>query len=458
MKLISTNPSRNYEKIGEVKISSMREIEGKVKSARNVQEEWQNIGVKNRIKYLKKVYGAFDKNRKKISEIACKEMGFPISQQEMFDLGDGFNYFKWYLENREKCLKEEVTFENKNEIHTIHFEPIGVAAVIQPWNFPFCQWVWGVVPALVAGNTVVFKHSEEVPLCGKLIQEIIDSCKLPKGVFSEVYGDGKVGEILINQDVDLVSFTGSAKVGKHVYEICGKKFIKAVIELGGSAPGIIFEDADIEKSIEHVYGVRFTNCGQACDGLKRLIVHEKVFGKVVRKLKEVLESKVIGDPLDTKTDFGPLVAKRQQRLIISQVKDAEEKGAKVIKGGEVPLKLKGAYYEPTILTNITRNMRVWNEEVFGPVLPVISFKTEKDAAKLVNDTKYGLGSYVYTKDLNKAQRIASQIKTGMVSINGTNYVCPFNPFGGYKNSGIGREHSKYGLYELCQMKVVARNR
>jgi len=454
-KLISTNPANNYSFLGEVEVSSESEIREKVALARKSLENWRVIGVKKRTKLLQKVYNALYQKRKEISQLACREMGFPISQQKMFDLGDGFAYFEWYLKNAEKYLSPEITFENKEEVHKVYFEPIGVAAVIQPWNFPFCQWSWAVVPNLIAGNTVVFKHSEEVPLTGRLLEEIIDSCGLPDGVFSEVYGDGKVGELLTEQKIDLIVFTGSCKTGRLVYEKAAKKFIKALLELGGSAPGIIFDDTDIDSAVEHVYDARFTNNGQACDGLKRLIVHESKFGQVVEKLKQTLETKVIGNPLDPKTDFGPLVAKRQQDLIISQVEDAKAKGAKVIIGGAVPDKLKGAFYKPTILTDISTEMRVWTEEVFGPVLPVISFKTEKEAIKLANDTQYGLGSYVYTKNLKKAERVGSEIKAGMVSVNGTNYVCPFNPFGGYKKSGIGREHGRYGLHDLCQIKVIA---
>ena len=454
-KLISTNPSQNFSKIGGVKVSSSKEISDKVKKAGVMTQKWANTYLKERVTILKNVYKALFKRKDEISKLASTEMGFPIKEQKMFDMGDGFYYFKWYLDNAIKLLSPEVTFQNNKEAHKIYYEPYGVAAVIQPWNFPFCQWSWSVVPNLVAGNTVVFKHSEECPLTGKLLEEIINKTDLPKGVFNEVYGDGKVGEALLEQEIDLICFTGSAKVGKKIYKIASKKFVKVLLELGGSAPGIVFPDADLEESIEHIFAVRFTNNGQACDGLKRLIVHPKISNDVVELLKRTLEEKKIGNPLDENTDFGPLVAKRQQRLVASQVRDAIKKGAKVITVGKIPRKLKGAYFQPTILTNIKRNMRVWKEEVFGPVLPIIPFKSEKEAVELANDTEYGLGGYVYTKDLEKAQRVSSKLKTGMVSINGTNYVHPFNPFGGYNMSGIGREHGKHGLQELTQIKVIS---
>ena len=455
-KISSTNPAKNFSKIGSVKISTKKEVERKVQMARKAQPEWQNIGVTQRVKLLRKVYNALYSKRKEISKLTCQEMGFPITEQEMFDMGDGFDFFDWYLRNAEKHLTPETTFESKTEIHKEYLEPLGVVAVIQPWNFPFCQWSWGVVPNLVVGNTVVFKHSEEVPLTGKLIEDIILSCNLPEGVFSEVYGH--VGEILTDQDIDMIAFTGSCKVGKIIYEKVAKKFIKVLLELGGSAPGVVFEDVDIDSTAEAIFGGRFTNNGQACDGLKRLIVHESIYDQMVQKLKSIAESKKMGDPLDKKTDLGPLANQKQLDLIISQVKDAITKRAKIVTGGKVPKNLSGAYFEPTILTNIKPNMRVWKEEVFGPVLPIVSFKTEEEAIKLANDTDFGLGSYVFSKDSKRAERVSKQIKAGNVSVNGTNYVCPFNSFGGYKTSGIGREHGRYGFYDLCQVKVIAMNK
>jgi len=456
-KLNSYNPSNN-KLIGSVDISTEKEIQQKVKLARNAFAIWGNISVKERINYLKKIYKEIENRKDEISNLVSTEMGFPIRDQKLFDIGDGQNYFNWYLENSEKILEPEITFENNLEKHQVYYEPYGVAAVIQPWNFPFCQWSWSVVPNLIAGNTVVFKHSEECPLSGKLIEEIISSTDLPTGVFNEIYGDGKVGEILTDQNIDLIVFTGSYKVGQKIYEKAASKFIKAILELGGSAPGIIFSDTDIDSVVESVYALRFTNCGQACDGLKRLIVHESIFDQVVDKLKTLVESKIIGDPLDENCDLGPLVAKRQLDLIEAQIEDAITKEAKIITEVKIPSNLTGSYFQPTLLTNIKKEMRVWTEEVFGPVLPIISFKSEEEAIKLANDTQYGLGGYVFSKDLEKAQRVAKQIKTGMVSVNGTNYVCPHNPFGGYKHSGIGREHGHFGLQELSQLKVIARNK
>ena len=449
-KLISINPT-NYKKLGEVEVSTKKEIKDKVKKAKDSQSGWGNLSVSDRVRYLTKVFDALKKHKEELGDLATKEMGMPKSMRDLIDVDAGLEYFHWYLENAEKYLSSEVTSKDESMTHTVYYESTGVSAVIVPWNFPVCNFVWGVIPNLLAGNAVVFKHSEECPLSGKRIEELIKTCGLPDGVFNEVYGGGDVGDYLVHQDIDMICFTGSTKIGKYLYKVAAEKMIKIVLELGGSAPGIVFEDADLSTVVESVFFNRFVNSGQICDGLKRLIVHKNRFNEVVSKLKELLESKKVGDPSDQSTDLGPLVAKRQLILLEDQVADALKKGAKVVTGGRSP---QTNFYQPTILTNIKSSMRVWNEEVFGPVLPVVSFQTEEEAIKLANDTKYGLGGYVFTKDLRRAQKVASQIKTGMVAINSGMYLFPFNPFGGVKESGLGREHGKYGLHDLCQIKVI----
>jgi len=452
--LISTNPAKNYKKIGSVKISTLEEIKRKVKEANKAKEGWKELGAIERVRRLRPLYRDFLKRKKEIALLTCKEIGKPITEA-LDDVVWDDGYFQEFLENGPKYLQDEITCKDKTSIHKIVYEPYGTAAVIVPWNFPFANFLWGVIPTLLAGNTVVFKHSEECPLIGKLVVEMMDRLKLPKGIFSEVYGDGKVGEALVNQDIDFIWFTGSSAVGKKLYEIAGKKFIPSVMELGGSNPIAVFNDVNIDEFIEKIYSKRFMNCGQVCDALKRLIVHEAIFDKLVEKLKKRLEKVIVGDPEDTKTQIGSLVAKRQLDLLKSQVTEAIKKGARVVIGGKSPKDLKGAYYLPTILTKIKRNMRVWKEEVFGPVLPVVPFKTEKEAIELANDTKYGLGAEVYSQDKERALRVALKIKAGCININKGSHWQACNPFGGYKESGMGREHGKIGWQHLCQAKVIS---
>ena len=453
-KLISTNPAKNYQVLGSVNISSPQEIKQKVVVANKAKTLWKELGVSKRIKMLQPLYDEFVKRKKDIALLTTREIGNPINDV-LADLAWDQSYFKWFLDNGEKYLADEITFKDSKQTHKIIYDPIGLAAVIVPWNFPWSNFLWGVIPNLIAGNTVVFKHSEECSLSGKLFEEMVKKINLPQGVFSEVYGAGDVGEYLVHQDIDLIWFTGSSKIGKRLYEIAGKKFVKAVLEMGGSNPAIIFEDVDINEIIDKIYIKRFMNCGQVCDALKRLIVHKSLFNQVVNKLKKMAESKIIGDPENTKTQMGPLVAKRQLELLESQIADALKKGAKVITGGKKPKNLEGAYYLPTILTHIKKDMRVWTEEVFGPVLVVVPFNSEEEAIKLANDTSYGLGAQIYTKNKNLTQRVAAKIEAGAIDVNLSSHWLACNPFGGYKDSGMGREHGAYGFRELCQIKVIA---
>lgn len=452
-KLISTNPGKNYEVVGEVEVSSKEEIREKVKKSYLAKQKWQELGVEGRVKLLRKLSEEIKKRAEDLALITTKEMGMTITASRS-EVTDALRYFNWYLDNASEYLSEEVIYEDDKILHKVFKEPIGVAAVIVPWNYPLSNFVWGAGQNLIVGNTVVLKHSEECPLTGKLIEQIISKV-LPDGVFSEVYGDGKIGDLLVHQDINLICFTGSTQTGKLLYKIGAEKFIKVILECGGSAPGIIFKDANLDNGLETVYFNRFSNCGQSCDALKRLIVHKSKSDEILEKLKIYLETKKLGDPEDEDTDIGPLVAKRQLELLESQVEDAISKGAKVIVGGKRPEVLEGAYFEPTILTNITKDMRVWQEEVFGPVLSVVSFETEQEALDLANDTKYGLGAYLFSDDKKQAERVALKIQSGMVSINSASYLQPCSPFGGYKESGLGREHGKYGFEELTQVKLVA---
>ena len=455
-KLKSINPS-NYRILGEVEISGPREVADKVKLANIATKEWGSLELDIRIHLLYKALSEFEERKSEFALLESREMGMPINEA-LVDYDGTLSFARWYLENAKQYLSPETTFESENEIHQVYREPLGVAAVIIPWNYPFLNFIWSSFQSLIAGNTVVLKHSEEIPLCGQLIESVM-SRHLPKGVFSEVYGDGKVGKLLTRQDINLIHFVGSPKTGKFLYETAAKKFIKAVMELGGSAPAVIFEDVDIDTTAKSVCEYRLGNAGQWCDGLKRLLVHESIARQLVEKIAAIFAAKKIGVAEKETTEIGPLVAKRQLDLLAQQVEDAKAKGARVLTGGNsLESKLGGAFHQLTLLVNISDEMRVWKEEVFGPVLPVRTFKTEEEAVQLANDTMYGLGGYVHTQDPEKAARMVSAIKTGMVSVNGTNYTTPWNPFGGYKNSGIGREHGKYGFHEVTQVKVVARNK
>ncbi len=452
-KLISINPS-NKKVLGGIEVSTEKEIKEKITQGHKAKSGWRGLGVEGRAKILRKTIENILRRKEEIASLASQEMGMPITLSRA-DVDDSAHYFNWYLDNAEKYLDPEVIFENEKIKHTILYEPIGVSANIVPWNFPTSNFVWSVGQSLVSGNVVVFKNSEEVPLSGKLVEEIFEESGLPKGIFSEIYGDGEVGKILVNGDIDIICFTGSTNTGKYLYKVAAEKLIRAFLELGGSAPGIFFEDADIDRVLETIFANRFLYSGQICDGLKRLIVHKDVFNKTIEKLLERVRKARVGDALDEKTEIGPLVSQRQLERLEDQVEEAKSKGVKIVAGGKRAADLPGFFYEPTILTDIKPEMKVWKEEVFGPVLPVVTFESEEEAIKIANDTDYGLGSYIYTEDKERARRVAEQIQTGMVSVNNASYLQPCSPFGGCKRSGIGREHGKFGFNELTQVKVIA---
>lgn len=456
-KLISTNPAKNYKTVGYVTISTAVEVARKVAQANLVKANWKDLGLSKRTEYVRAIYQKFMERKEEVISLIVKETGKSLKDAgvEVERYGSAF---KWFLENVESSIRDEITYEDEKTVHKIVYEPSGTAAVIIPWNHPFGMFAWGAIPNLLVGNTVVLKHSEECPLTGKLIEQIISSTNLPKGVFSEVYGDGRVGRMLLSREINLIWFTGSSATGKNIYKVAAQKFVKAILEMGGSNPGIIFADAEVDQFIDKIYSKRYLTCGQTCDALKRLIVHESLFNEVVSKLKIKVEEKKFGDPENKETDIGSLVAKRQVELLEAQVWDAVKKGAKIVTGGKRPLDHKGAYYLPTILTGVSRTMRVWKEETFGPVLVVVPFKTEAEALKLANDTKYGLGSLIFTKDKERAERVASKLESGTVEINSASHWLTCNPFGGYKESGMGREHGKEGFRELCQIKVISSER
>lgn len=454
MKLISTNPSRNYEVIGEVDVTSNEDIIVVVENARNAQKDWEKVKLSQRIDILQDVLNRFRIDTEKLAHISSQEMGMPITEARG-DMTNGMNYFSWYLENASKYLSTEITYQADGEINEVHYMPVGVVASVISWNFPFSIFVWQVIQNLIVGNAVIFKHSEETPLFGKEIERIFQESQMPDGVFIEVFGSKETGEFLMQQDVDMLMFTGSSAVGKKIYKIGAENFKPVLMELGGSAPGIVFEDADLDSTIDSLYIKRFLNCGQCCDGLKRLIVHESRWDETIDKLTDIITSKKLGLSDEEDTDIGPLASKTQVETIERQVNDAIDKGAKVILGGKRPNHLKGAFFEPTLLVNVTSDMAVWHEEVFGPVLPIVSFRTYEEAIALANDTKYGLGGYVFTENKNILKQTIRDVKTGMLAHNSTGYVKPCNPFGGTKASGIGRENGKFGFHDVCQVKIIS---
>jgi succinate-semialdehyde dehydrogenase / glutarate-semialdehyde dehydrogenase len=454
-KIDSTNPA-TFEILGHVEVSSPSDLKNAIAAARAAQPAWQALGVAGRVKELQKLYDVLDKNREEFAQLETNEMGKPISGSRG-SIDWALKQFRWNLKNAEKSLAPETTYEDEKQIHQVHFEPYGVAGVITPWNFPLSNFVMGALQPLLAGNTIVYKLSEEVPLFGQAIDKAWKESQMPKGVFNQVYGAGDVGEQIARGEIDFLHFTGSSAVGRKLYKIAGEQFIPVTLELGGSDAGIVFEDADVDRMIEPIFWAKFINAGQICCGLKRLYVHKSRYQDLVTKLSKFISEQKFGDPSDEKTVIGPLVSERQRKLLAAQVDDAKAKGAEVLIGGKSGAG-KGAYYEPTLLGKVTEDMRAYSEELFGPVLPIAAFESEEEAVKLANNTEYGLSAYVYTKDADRFKRVASKLEAGSISHNGVDYSVPANPFGGYKGSGIGKTCGKIGLQHACRVKVVAQQK
>ncbi len=456
MKLKSINP-HDQSVVGELKISTQQDVKRAVKKAKKAFGPWQALSVAERVEYIKRFRTKVAKNKEKIAKLTTLEMGKPL-QQSLDDVSWELEFLDYYIKKGPEYLADETVYKKGKEHFRVSYEPYGVCACIAPWNFPLSMANSGVIPALIAGNTVILKPSEYTSLSQKIIIDLLQKSRIPDGVANLLIGGGEVGKMLIDEPIDLAWFTGSTKVGQEIYRKCGKKFIKALLEMGGSSPGIIFADANLDLTMDNLYWARFLNCGQVCTAIKRLFVEMPVYRKVVNLFVDKLKTVKVGNPMDKKTDIGPLVSQKQLKLLKEQVADAISKGAKVEIGGKQPEGKefeKGNYFEPTVLTDITTDMRVFTEETFGPVLPIIPFKTEEEAIRLANRTEYGLSAEIYTTDLEKGERVAKQIEAGTVAINTDDFFKPECPFGGYKKSGMGREYGEIGMKEFSQVKLIA---
>lgn len=453
--LISTNPSRNYEEIGRVEASTEAEVRDAIARARAAFPDWAGLCVADRCAQVGSFVEVVKRRRDEIAALIAMETGRPITSAYV-NVDGGIRYLEAYIGMAEKHLSPYVSYETEAEIHRVVREPRGVVAAILPWNYPFMNVAWQCGQSLLSGNTIVYKNSEEDPLFGKLLSELVAESAIPDGVLTVVHGDGGVGAFLVRQNIDMISFTGSTEVGMALTRIAAEKFIPIVTELGGSSPMIVLADAEVtDELVAYIAGRRFKNAGQSCDAVKRLIVHKSLFDGLSEKLAALVRTWKIGDALDEATGIGPLVAERQVAKLEGQVADAVDRGATVHTGGKRPVDLLGAYYEPTILTRVTTDMRVWREETFGPVLPIVSFSTEDEAVVLANDTEYGLGAHIMTADKERFLRLARRIPAGSVSHNMVGYWNPNNPFGGYRHSGMGRTHGPSGFHEATQVKVIS---
>ncbi len=450
----SINPA-TQEVIGTTPETTKEELQHVVTKSKKAFKSWKNIPMKERASYARTLADLLLDKKNEIALLTTREMGKPL-HESLEDIEFEVDFIRWYADNVEKALGETIVKEDATTIYKTQYEPWGVCASIAPWNFPITMASTGITAQLLAGNTVIFKPSENSTLSQKLIVDLFNQTGLPDGVLQCVIGAGDVGAALIDNDIDLVWFTGSTAVGQQIYKKCADKFIKPLLELGGSSPAIVFADCDVEKTVATIKSARYFNSGQVCSSVKRLYVEKSLFDQFVTSLAATIQNPRIGNP-EGDVEFGPLVTKKQLDMLVSQVEDAVQKGATVVVGGKKPTDpslINGNYFLPTLLTNITAEMRVLTEEVFGPVLPVIPFETEQEAIDLANTTPYGLTAEVFTKDIEKAHRVASKIQAGGVSINMDISYNPDSPIGGFKKSGLGREYGIEGFRELAQLKYI----
>lgn len=442
--LQSINPVTE-EILGEVETADRKKVNGAVRAARKAFYSWSLLELEERANLILKLAGELRKNSRDLSVSITSEMGKPITESEE-EIEGTCREIEWFANEGKKFLANETAAEGY-----IEYDPLGVAGIITPWNFPLETPAWSIVPALLAGNTVVWKPSELVPLVSMEIFRIFDSV-LPKGVFNIATGEDATGKYLVDSAVDMICFTGSSEAGKKVASRAGRKLKKAVMELGGSDPFIVLRDADIEKTVAGAVAGRFVNCGQCCTAAKRFYVEKEIADDFAERFVEKTKSLKIGDPLERDTKIGPLVSKAQLQLLERQVNESVNAGAKILCGGSRHGD-KGYFYLPTVM-NARQKMPVVSEETFGPVAPIIPVKNAKEALKLSNDTRYGLGASIWTKDTEKAKIIAKGLQCGIVWINDVNTSNPQYPWGGIKESGFGRSLSKYGMLEFVNIKSV----
>jgi acyl-CoA reductase-like NAD-dependent aldehyde dehydrogenase len=356
-----------------------------------------------------------------------------------------------YADNAEAWLADE-TVNADGKAHKVIFQPLGVILSIMPWNFPFWQALRFAVPTIIAGNVSILKHSNTVPECALAIERTFINAGFPENVFRTILADhSTIAELMASDIVKGVSFTGSTEAGSRIAEQAGKNLKKFVLELGGSDPFIVLEDADIEVAAKNAVLGRTISTGQSCIAAKRFIVSEKVVEEFSARFTELMAGLVVGDPMDINTDIGPLVNVDALFKVENQVKDAKMKGAKILTGG-VHYDGKGYFFAPTVITNTKADMKVVSEEVFAPVAPIIVVKNDAEAITVANSTEFGLGGSVWTHDLERGENVAKQIESGTVFLNNITKSDPRMPFGGIKKSGIGRELGKYGLREFVNVK------
>jgi acyl-CoA reductase-like NAD-dependent aldehyde dehydrogenase len=446
----TVNPATE-EVLDTYEIMTKEQINEKTKKAQQSFSEW-NTDIQKRTDHIHDFAHELRKSKEELAKKVTKEMGKAIKEarSEVEKCAWVMDYF---ADNGRVFVTDEVVNTDARKSAVI-FEPLGVIGSIMPWNFPYWQALRFAAPSLMAGNTIVLKPASATMGCGIEIEKAFDRSGVPDGVFQTIVGDSSIADILIDsEDVNAVTFTGSVPIGGKVAQRATSQIKKCVLELGGSDPFIVCEDADIEKASNGAVKGRFVNNGQSCIASKRFIVVKNIANEFIEKFVQNTEKLKVGDPLSEDTDLGPIVNASGLKTIDSQVKDSVKAGAEILTGGE-QIGSKGYFYKPTILKNVSQSMRVAQEEVFGPAAPIIVAEDEPEAVRLANDSQYGLGASIWTQDLDKADKLSKMVRSGIVTVNNVVISDPRVPFGGVKKSGFGRELSRFGMLEFVNIKSV----
>ncbi len=452
MDIISINPT-NRKQLKKYKAHTAEQTEKKIAQTHAVWLRWRETSFEERAYHLENLADSLQERKDELAKLMALEMGKPLVQG-IAEIEKCIDVCHYYVDNVATHLKDQIVKTEASKSY-VSFQPIGVILAVMPWNFPFWQVFRFLAPALAAGNCGVLKHASNVPGCALAIQELVERAGFPKHVFQTLLiGNTEVNKVIENKYIKAVTLTGSTNAGKKVAEKAGAELKKTVLELGGSDAYIILEDADLAKAAEICVNSRLINSGQSCIAAKRFIVVKSVEKEFTRLFLEQMQQRVMGDPMDAKTHIGPQARVDLRDELHEQVKRSIAKGAKCILGGELPAG-NNAFYPATILTDVKKGMPAYDEELFGPVAAIISAKDEADAIRISNDSVFGLGGAVFTKDKKRGELIAAtQLEAGSCFVNSLVKSDPRLPFGGIKESGYGRELGLFGIHEFVNIKTV----
>lgn len=456
----SINPANKDEVLGEFPLSGKEDVELAVSSAKKAQKDWKRIPAPERGKILFNIAKLMEKEKTKLAETITKEMGKTFNES-LGEVQISIDMVYYSAGEGRRLIGETVPSEKKDKYIIYFREPVGVAGIITPWNFPLLLPVRKIMPALIAGNTVVFKPSRETPLVAQQFVKLLEDAGLPPGVLNLVQGSGdSVGmEIVRHPDVGVISFTGSVETGRKIGAICGEQIKKVGLELGGKNPVIILEDADLDLALDGCVSGAYGATGQKCTAASRIIVEEKIYDKFVDMFLERVKKIRVGNGMDKDTDMGPLVSESQLNKVKYYVEIGVKEGAKLAYGGNVldgGKFSKGFFFEPTVFIDVTHEMRIAKEEIFGPVVCIMKAKDFDNAIEIANSTEYGLSASIYTRDLKKSFKAMELLESGVVYINAPPTGAEINgPFGGVKASGNGeREQGTTSIELFTEWKTV----